>query len=244
VDKTDWQKKGAGHRQRLRDKFLELGLSGLTDSEVLELLLTLGTPRKDCKDLARAILKQFGTLAGALEASGAELQLLPGVGPKNAFALHFIHAVARRYLKQRLNQKDYLRSSSEVGDYLVHAMRDLKREVFLVILLDASHAIIDCLQISEGTLNRNTVHPREVIKLALDHHAAAMVVAHNHPSGALEPSREDRLLTRSLFLALAFAGVQLLDHLIVGMAGRPFSFADHGLMENLRQECLPLIKGT
>lgn len=243
MDKVDWQKKGEGHRGRLRDKFLAQGLDAFTDSEILELLLSLGTPRKDCKDLARAILKQFGTLAGALEASPAELQLLQGAGPKNIFALHFVHAVARRYLKQRLQNKHYLRSSSEVGEYLVHALRDLKREVFMVILLDASYAIIDCVLVSEGTLNLNTVHPREIIKLALGNHAAAMVIAHNHPSGALEPSREDRLLTRNLFLALAFAGVQLLDHFVVGLAAKPYSFADHGLMEDIRQECVPLLKG-
>lgn len=244
MDKVDWQKKGEGHRQRLRDKFLDRGLDAFTDAEVMELLLTLGTPRKDCKELARSVLSRFGNLAAALEASNAELRQVKGLGPKNGFALHFVQAVARRYLKQRLQDKEYLRSSREVGDYLIHAMRDLKQEVFMVILLDASYGIIDTKVVAEGSLTTNTIHPRELIKLTLENHAAAVVVAHNHPSGALAPSAEDRKLTRSLYLALAFVNIQLLDHLIVGAAEQPFSFADHGLMEEIRQECRPIVNGV
>lgn len=244
MDKIDWQKKGEGHRQRLRDKFFERGLEAFTDAEVLELLLTLGTPRKDCKDLARTVLDRFGTLSEALEAAPAELQQIKGLGPKNGFALHFIQAVARRYLKQRLEKKDYLRSSREVGDYLIHAMRDLKREVFMVIFLDTSYGIIDTQIIAEGTLAANTIYPRELIKLALENHAAAVVIAHNHPSGSLAPSEADRHLTRNLFTACAFVNIQLLDHLIVGADNTPYSFADHGLMDEIRRECGPLIAGV
>lgn len=243
MDKVDWQKKGEGHRQRLRDKFFERGLDAFTDAEVLELLLTLGTPRKDCKELARSILKRFGSLSVALEASNAELQQVKGIGPKNGFSLHFVQAVARRYLKQRLEDKEYLRSSREVGEYLIHAMRDLKREVFMVILLDASYGIIDTQIVAEGSLTTNIIHPRELIKLALENHAAAIVIAHNHPSGNLTPSNEDRKLTRNLYLALTFANIQLLDHLVIGAKEQPFSFADHGLMEEIRKECVPIVNG-
>jgi len=244
MDKTDWQKKGEGHRQRLRDRFLERGLDAFKDDEVLELLLTLGTPRRDCKDLARTVLERFGSLAAALEASPAELQQIKGLGPKNGFALHFIQAVARRYLKQRLEKKHYLRSSREVGDYLIHAMRDLKREVFMVLFLDASYGIIDTEVVAEGTLASNTIYPREIIKLALANHAAAVVVAHNHPSGSLTPSEADRRLTRNLYLACAFVNIQVLDHLIVGAAEKPYSFADHGQMDEIRRQCGPLIAGV
>lgn len=243
MDKVDWQKKGEGHRQRLRDKFLERGLGAFTDAEVLELLLTLGTPRKDCKVLSRSILSRFGSLSAALEASNAELQQVKGIGPKNSFSLQFVQAVARRYLKQRLQDKEYLRSSREVGKYLIHAMRDLKREVFMVILLDASYGIIDTQIVAEGSLTTNTIHPRELIKLALENHAAAIVIAHNHPSGTLTPSNEDRKLTRNLYLAFTFANIQLLDHLIIGAKEKPFSFADHGLMEEISKECMPIVNG-
>ncbi|MGV1100190.1 RadC family protein [Thiovibrio sp. JS02] len=244
MDKTDWQKKGEGHRQRLRDRFLGHGLDGFSDSEVLELLLTLGTPRKDCKEEARALLARFGSLAQVLDAGQAELELVRGIGPKNGFALHLVQAVARRYLKQRLAGKEYLRSSREVGDYLIHAMRGLKREVLMAVFLDSSLGIIDSVIVAEGTLASNTVHPRELIKLALAKHAASLVIAHNHPSGSLTPSEEDKRLTRHLFVALAFAGIQLLDHLVVGSGERPFSFADQGLMEEIRRESRPLLAGA
>ena len=242
MDKEEWQQKGAGHRQRLRDKFLERGIEAFRDDEVLELLLTMGTPRKDCKDEARALLATFGTLAGVLEVAPARLQQVDGVGPKNAFAIHFIQGVARRYLKQRLAAKQYVRSSAEVFDYLIHAMRDLKREVLMAIYLDAGHAIIESEIVAEGTLASNTVYPRELIKLALSRHAAAMVIAHNHPSGNQAPSVEDRRLTRNLFLALSFVNIRLLDHLIVAGSESPYSFADHGLMTQIADECAGLLR--
>lgn len=240
MDKKDWQQKGAGHRQRLRDKFIKQGIAAFTDDEVLELILTLGTPRKDCKEQARALLSRFGSLAATLEASPAELQQIKGVGPNNSFCLHFVHGVARRYLKHRLHNKEYLHSSSEVAEYLIHAMRDLKRELFMAIFLDASHAIITTEIIAEGTITANTVYPRELIKQALAHNAAALVIAHNHPSGNPAPSDADRHLTHTLYMACAFMHIQLLDHLIVAGSNPPFSFADHGLMETIRQECAPL----
>jgi DNA repair protein RadC len=242
MDQAEWQQKGAGHRQRLRDKFLERGIEAFTDAEILELLLTMGTPRKDCKDEARDLLATFGTLAQVLERSPAQLQQVTGVGPKNAFAIHFIQGVARRYLRQRLAQKEYVRSSSEVGAYLIHAMRDLKREVLMVIYLDASHAIIDSEIVAEGTLASNTVYPRELIKPALAHHAAALVIAHNHPSGSRQPSSEDKRLTRNLFLALSLVNIRLLDHLIVAGSEAPYSFADNGLMATIADECAGLLR--
>ncbi|MEN8140971.1 MAG: DNA repair protein RadC [Thermodesulfobacteriota bacterium] len=224
-----------GHRQRLREKFSSRGIEALNDDEVLELLLTLGTPRRDCKELARAMLKELGSLAGVFEASDLELQAIKGVGPSNSFALTFIHGVARRFLSQRLVGRHYLRSSREVADYLNHTMRHLQQEVFKVIFLDSSLAIIHSEILSRGTLARNTIYPREVIKAALDHNAAALVVAHNHPSGQQQPSGADKELTRILFSACALLEIQLLDHLIVGGDKRPFSFADHGLMAELAQ---------
>ncbi|MDD5760166.1 MAG: DNA repair protein RadC [Desulfobulbaceae bacterium] len=242
MDKEEWQDKGAGHRQRLRDRFLERGMDGLSDAEILELLLTMGTPRKDCKTEARALLASFGTLAGVLEAAPSQLQQIPGVGPKNSYAIHFIQGVARRYLKQRLTAKQYVRSSAEVSDYLIHAMRDLKREVLMVIYLDASHAIIDSEIIAEGTLASNTVYPRELIKPALARHAAALVIAHNHPSGNQTPSAEDRRLTRNLYLALSLVNIRLLDHLIIAGSSPPYSFADHGLINQFAGECVELLR--
>ncbi len=237
MEKEDWQKKGAGHRQRLKDKFQQQGIEAFSDSEVLELLLILGTPRKDCKVQARALLKHFGSLANVLEASSDALQKIKGVGPNNSFAIHFLHAVARRYLKHRLQEKQYLHSSKQVAEYLIHSMRDLQHEAFTAIFLDAGHAIIDTQVMARGTVSSNTIYPRELVKQALQYNAAAMVVAHNHPSGNLEPSPQDLHLTRTLYLACSFMNITLLDHLIIGHSERTYSFADHGRMASIGKEC-------
>lgn len=236
------EEKTKGHRQRLRDKVLSRGVDALNDDEVLELLLTLGTPRKDCKQEARALLAQFGSLGTVLEASPETLQGVKGIGRQNSFAIHFIQGVARRYLNQRLQDKDYLRSSREVAEYLNHTMRHLKKEVFKIILLDTGLAIIDARTIFEGTLASNTIYPRELIKMVLDNNAAALVIAHNHPSGSQTPSTADRILTKNIFLACSVMDIQLLDHLIIGSHETPFSFADHGIMEEIKQECRNLLK--
>ena len=199
-------------------------------------MLTFGTPRKDCKDSARIALEKFGSLPKVLEASQQELQEVQGIGAINSFALTFVQGVARRFLKDRLQKRNYLRSSREVANYLIHLMRDLKKEVFTVIFLDAAHAIIDTDIIAEGTLTTNTIYPRELIKLALQHHAAALVIAHNHPSGSLSPSTDDIRLTRHLFAACNLVNINLLDHLIIGASETTYSFADHGMMTEIRQE--------
>jgi DNA repair protein RadC len=237
VRKEDWQKKGVGHRQRLKDKFQQRCIEAFTDAEVLELLLILGTPRKDCKEQSRDLLQHFGSLPKVLEASGSEIQKVKGVGPNNTFALHFLHAVARRYLKHRLHEKQYLHSSRQVADYLIHSMRDLQHEVMTVVFLDSAHAIIDTRVVARGTVATNTIYPRELVKLELELNASAMVVAHNHPSGNLEPSIQDHQLTRTLYLACSFMNIRLLDHLIIGNSDKTYSFADHGIMARIGEEC-------
>lgn len=235
MEKKEWQKKGAGHRGRLRDRFIESGLSGLTDVEILELLLSFGTPRSDCKGAAKELLKEFGSFAKVLDAPAPSLLKIKGIGPKNSFALGFIQAVASHYLKDRIKGKRYLHSSKEVADYLVHSMRGLKVEVLTVLFLDSSHAIIDTEIVSEGTLNVNTIYPREIIKRAVDHHAAALILAHNHPSGALKPSGQDVTLTKTLYLLCHCMQIQLLDHLIIGDG--TYSFADEGIMSKIKEQC-------
>jgi DNA repair protein RadC len=237
VKKVDWQNKGVGHRKRLKDKFFQHGIESFSDSEVIELLLILGTPRKDCKEPARALLGHFGSLSGVLEASSSDLQEIHGVGPNNSFAVHFLHGVARRYLKHRLQEKQYLHSSRQVADYLIHSMRDLQHEVLTVIFLDSSNAIIDTQVVSRGTVAVNTVYPRELVKLALDLNATAVILAHNHPSGNLEPSSQDYQLTRTLYMACSFMNIRVLDHLIIGQSDRTYSFADQGLMVSIGEEC-------
>lgn len=244
MKKSQWQNKGAGHRQRLRDKFLKHGIEAFTDAEIIEMLLTFGTPRSDCKEAAREALKEFGSLPAVLDASGKRLTGIKGLGPKNVFALHFIQGVARRYLKQRLVGRRYISSSQDVADYLVHLMRGLKREVFTVLYLDAGHAIIDSEVLNEGTINVNTVYPREVVTAALRKNACALVIAHNHPSGRLQPSPQDLQLTRTLYVICSFMQINLLDHLIIGESESVYSFADHGLMAQTRDDCQTLLESV
>ena len=241
MERDEWQRRGEGHRQRLRDKFLAQGIEAFTDAEIIELLLTFGTPRSDCKEAARALLAQFGSLPAVLDAAPVQLQQVKGVGPKNTFALHFIQGVARRYLHQRVVGKEYVRSSREVADYLIHSMRGLQHEALTVVFLDAAHAVIDATVVAEGTVTVNTIYPRELVKAALARNASALVIAHNHPSGSLTPSRQDSELTRSLYLVCSFMHLDLLDHLIIGAGDQVYSFADQGLMATIREDCRRLL---
>ncbi len=241
MERDEWQRRGEGHRQRLRDKFLAQGIEAFTDAEIIELLLTFGTPRSDCKEAARALLTQFGSLPAVLDAAPVQLQQVKGVGPKNTFALHFIQGVARRYLHQRVVGKEYVRSSREVADYLIHSMRGLQHEVLTVVFLDAAHAVLDATVVAEGTVTVNTIYPRELVKAALARNASALVIAHNHPSGSLTPSRQDNELTRSLYLVCSFMHLDLLDHLIIGAGDQVYSFADQGLMATIREDCRRLL---
>ena len=244
MEREEWQRRGEGHRQRLRDKFLAQGIEAFTDAEIIELLLTFGTPRSDCKEAARALLTQFGSLPAVLDAAPVQLQQVKGVGPKNTFALHFIQGVARRYLHQRVVGKEYVRSSREVADYLIHSMRGLQHEVLTVVFLDAAHAVIDAAVVAEGTVTVNTIYPRELVKAALARNASALVIAHNHPSGSLTPSRQDNELTRSLYLVCSFMHLDLLDHLIIGAGDQVYSFADQGVMASIREDCRRLLGRT
>ena len=244
MERDEWQRRGEGHRQRLRDKFLAQGIEAFTDAEIIELLLTFGTPRSDCKEAARELLARFGSLPAVLDAAPVQLQQVKGVGPKNTFALHFIQGVARRYLRQRVVGKEYVRSSREVADYLIHSMRGLQHEVLTVVFLDAAHAVIDAAVVAEGTVTVNTIYPRELVKAALARNASALVIAHNHPSGSLTPSRQDSELTRSLYLVCSFMHLDLLDHLIIGAGDQVYSFADQGVMASIREDCRRLLGRT
>ena len=222
--------KGEGHRKRLREKFIKSGIAGFHDYEIVELLLTLGTPRKDCKQQAKAAIKKFKTLRGVLEAPLEKLQEIKGIGPHNAFGIKLVQEVAREFLKEKILQKPICKSSKEVFDYLYHSMRDLKKEIFKVIFLDGKNQIIDIEDLFEGTLNISSVYPREIIKSAIKYHAASLIFVHNHPSGSPEPSLSDKEITKDLIAASNTMQIKVLDHIIIG-ENRYFSFVDEGLIE-------------
>jgi len=218
-----------GHRQRLRDKFLKSGLDGFHDYEIIELLLTLGTPRSDCKQPAKDVLKKFGSLKAVLEADPKDLKIIKGIGDKNVFGLKLSQDVARRYLSDRIIDKDYAQSSNDIIEYLQHNLRDKNKEIFMVIYLNGRNQIIKMDELFKGTLNTSAVYPREVVKRALNNNAAALVFVHNHPSGNPNPSQDDISITKKLKEAALAIDVSVHDHLII--AGNDvYSFADHGLI--------------
>ncbi len=221
----------SGHRGRLREKFLKAGLAAFLDYEIIELLLTIGTPRRDCREAARRALKEFRTLRGVLEADPLDLQRIPGIGAANVFGIRLVQAVARRFLKDRMLSRPYCRSAQEVFDYLYHAMRDLKKEHFKVLFLDAKNQILEEKTLFEGTVDSSAVYPREIMKDALRFDAAALIFVHNHPSGDPEPSFCDREITKELVFAARIMGLKVLDHIVIGN-NRYFSFADHGLISD------------
>ena len=222
-------KEKEGHRQRLREKFLKNGLDGFHDYEIIELLLTLGTPRKDCKQSAKDALKKFGSLKDVLEASPSELKKIKGIGDNNVFGLKIAQSVSRRFLADRIIDKEFIRSADEVIDYLKHNLRDKSREVFLVIYLNGRNQILNMEELFEGTLSTSAVYPREVVKRALVNDAAALVFVHNHPSGNPNPSQDDLTITKKLKEAALAIDVSVHDHLIIAV-NDVYSFADHGLI--------------
>lgn len=224
-----------GHRRRLRERFLQNGLGGFHDYEVVELLLTLATPRKDCKAAAKAALGRFGTLQGVLSASPAELSAVPGIGPANQFGLRLVRAVAQRYLEHRVQSRNPVRNSKEFFDFLYGTLRDLPREHFVGCFLDAKNCVLATRTLFTGTLTAGAVYPREVVQAALEHRAAALIVAHNHPSGDPAPSAEDIAITRHLVFACRVMGISLHEHLIIGQ-NRYFSFADQGHMARFNRD--------
>lgn len=206
---------GTGHRKRLRQKFLQSGLDGFLDYEIVELLLTLGTPRRDCKQMAKEAIKKFLTLRGVLYAPNDELQKIKGIGPANIFGLKLFQAISKRLSRERIPSKININSPEAVVEYLQKSIGLEKKEHFITLLLDARNNLIKISNISVGSLNANIVHPREVFKEAIQASAAHIIIAHNHPSGEPDPSPEDVALTRRLIDAAKIIDIEILDHIIV-----------------------------
>ena len=228
-----------GHRKRLREKFLKSGLSGFHDYEIVELLLTLGAPRKDCKQQAKDVIKKFKTLRTALAASPAELQQIEGIGPHSAFGIKLVREVAAEFLRQQIVDKPVYKSAKEIFDYLYHSMRDLKKEVFKVIYLNSQNQIIDIADLFEGTVDSSSISPREVIENSIKQNATSLIFVHNHPSGNPEPSPNDKQVTRDLVYAGSIIKIRVLDHIIIG-GNKYYSFAAEGLIEEYELDFLNL----
>ena len=230
------------HRKRLRQKFLKSGIKGFHDYEIVELLLTLGTPRKDCKPQAKEAIQRFKTLRGVLQAPPEELQKINGIGPSNIFGIKLIQEVPQEFLKKKVLDKSYCKSSKEVFDYLYFSMRDLSKEIFKVMFLNVQNQVIEVEDLFEGTLTASAIYPREIMEKAIKHNAAALIFAHNHPSGNSDPSDDDKRITRDLLFVGNMMQIRVLDHIIIG-DNRYYSFADAGLIEEYNQSFANLQKG-
>ena len=221
--------KTAGHRKRLRNRFLQGGLDGFLDYEIIELLLTLGTPRRDCKQIAKEAVRKFKGLRGVLDVSPEELQQVRGIGPMNVFGLKLFQAISERYAKEKIPKKISLTSPKLVADYFREKLGREKKEHFAILLLDSRDNLIKISDISVGTLNANLVHPREIFKEALEHNAASVILVHNHPSGDPEPSEDDLDITKRIIEAGKIMGIDILDHIII-TKNKVFSFKDSKLL--------------
>lgn len=218
-----------GHRKRLRERFLRGGLDSFADYEALELLLTLAIPYKDVKVPAKAAIERFGSLQGVLDAPPEELRKIPGFGEVGPIALRIVRETANRYLKQKAQESFSLANQEVLFDYCRSAVGALQHEVFKVIYLDSGYRVLEDETLEEGTIDRAAVYPRKVMDAALRHRAAALVFAHNHPNGNVNPSEQDKILTRALVLAAETLQIKVHDHLIVSKDA-VFSFRKEGLL--------------
>ena len=213
---------------RPREKLLQSGPGALADAELIALLLRTGLPGVSVLQLAQQMLDRFGGISGLLHAGVDDLKLIKGLGPAKRAEIAAVVELARRALVQELAQRPVFDRPAQVKDYLRLQLGGRDVEVFAVMFLDAQQRLLK-LEEMFRTLTQTSVYPREVVKRALALHAGAVVLAHNHPSGAAEPSRADEFLTQTLKTALALVDVRVLDHLIVGR-NEVVSFAERGLL--------------
>jgi len=215
--------------ERPREKLLDKGAAYLTDAELLAIFINTGVKGKSAVDVARELLHNFGGLRPLLLASKKEFCAHQGLGPAKFALMQAVLEMSHRYLEAEIKRGEGLTSPESAGRYLKLHLRDLPHEVFALLLLDNQHRVLHFEVLFRGTLDSASVYPREVVKLVLAHNAAAVIMAHNHPSGIAEPSNADELITKRLKEALACIDVRVLDHLIIG-DGEPVSFAARGLL--------------
>ena len=215
---------------RPREKLLARGPGALSDAELLALLLRTGTAGRGVLQMAQEVLQTFGGIAGLLHAGADDLKRVKGLGgsAKRAELLAVLE-LARRALAEQLKERAAFDSAAAVKDYLQLHLAARPHEVFAVLFLDAQHKLIALEELFRGTLTQTSVYPREVALRALHHHAAAVILAHNHPSGGVQPSRADEAITQNLKSALALIDVRVLDHVIVA-PGQALSMAEKGLI--------------
>jgi DNA repair protein RadC len=221
---TDWPME-----ERPREKMLQMGPESLSDGELLAIFLRVGVPGKTAVDLARELLSEFGDLRQLLDADLAVFSKIHGMGPAKYVQLQAALEVGKRYLEKSINAGDAITNPEKIKQFLKAKMRAYQQEVFSCVFLDNQHRILDYKELFYGTIDGASVYPREVVKQTLAFNAAAVIFAHNHPSGIAEPSQADKKITERLVKALNLVDVRVLDHMIVG-DDEVVSFAERGLL--------------
>ncbi|MCU7851482.1 MAG: DNA repair protein RadC [Candidatus Thiodiazotropha sp. (ex Monitilora ramsayi)] len=221
---TDWP-----IEERPREKLLQRGTASLSDAELLAIFLRTGVAGQTAVDLARSLLNEFGGLRQLLAADQQRFCQGRGLGLAKFAQLQAVLEMSRRYLQEQLIQTDTLSSPQETRRYLQAKLRHYPHEVFSCLFLDNRHRVICFEELFRGTIDGASVHPREVVKRSLEHNAAALILAHNHPSGVAEPSQADRQITAHLKQALALVDIRVLDHIVIG-EGEPVSLAERGMI--------------
>jgi len=212
-----------------REKLLTSGAASLSDAELLAIFLRTGLAGVSAIELATNMLKTLGGLRPLFNSNQSRLTSIRGIGPAKFAQLSAITELNQRYLKEQLHRKAALSDPENTRNYLISLLRDRRREVFLALYLDNRHRVICHEELFKGTIDGAAVYPRVVAERALRHNAAAIIVAHNHPSGVSEPSSADEAITRRLRDALALLDIRLLDHFVIG-DGRPVSLAERGIL--------------
>lgn len=215
--------------ERPREKLLRIGAKNLSDTELLAIFLRTGTTGQNAVELSRNLLKHFGSLNNLLSADKTTLCNFPGIGTAKYTQLQAILEMSRRTLNEKLEQGKLMNTPTLVRDFLRLSLAGQQREIFMAIFLNAKHHVISTEELFTGTLTQTSVYPREVIKRALHYNAAAIIFAHNHPSGNTEPSQADKTLTQTLIKALDLIDIKMLDHFIVGK-NKILSFAESNLI--------------
>jgi len=215
--------------ERPREKLIKFGADKLSDTELLAILLRVGSSGKSAVDMARELINQFRTFRNIDSKSFAELKR-KGLGIAKIAQIKAAIEIGKRFLKEKSLSKIKIKTSKDIVDYFIPYMRDMKKEIFKAVLLDGKNKIIKDATLSEGTLTKSIVHPREVIKEAIAESASALVLIHNHPSGEPQPSQDDIEITNRIISACELVGIRVLDHVIIG-DNNYFSFFNEGLIK-------------
>jgi len=218
-----------GHRQRIKDKYKKSGIDGWLDYEVLELVLSYAITRKDTKPIAKELLTRFKTINGVLDADREELKNVPGISEHTTVFFSLLKDVAILYLENGLHNKDLLSSPEVVFDYLKASLKGSIDEEFKTLFLNGRNQLLAVETLQTGTVNRSVVYPRKLVERSLYHHAVGVIIAHNHPAGTINPSKDDCAVTKVIKDALKTVEISLLDHIIIG-GNDYFSFNKKGLL--------------